>query len=206
MAGDTDNQAGSLREAVIEAIKLGEGQFGKREIARALKLKGTDAKRALKDALNALEDEGAIKRTNSKTYTLAGALPSVTVVEIVDRDTDGELLAEPVRADHEAPRIRLAPGEGAGGKGQTALGIGDKALVRLTPTRRAAMRRASSSASDRAPTSCSACSASRNPDRFAWCPSTAARATSSFRPGAKRRRRTTATSCSASWSGNAATG
>ena len=133
MAGDTHDEAGSLREAVVEAIKLGEGEFGKREIARALKLKGTDAKRALKDTLAALEADGAIKRTPSKTYALAGALPSVTVVEITDRDNDGELMAEPVRSDHDAPPIRLAPGEGAGGKGQTALGIGDRALVRLTP-------------------------------------------------------------------------
>ena len=133
MAGEPTSDAGSLREAVIEAIKLGEGQFGKREIARALKLKGTEAKWALKDALADLEADGKITRNSDKTYTLAGALPAVTVVEITDRDTDGELLATPVRADRAAPRIRLAPGEGAGGKGQTALGIGDRALVRLSP-------------------------------------------------------------------------
>ena len=133
MAGEPTSDAGSLREAVVEAIKLGEGQFGKREIARALKLKGTEAKWALKDALADLEADGQITRNSDKTYTLAGALPAVTVVEITDRDTDGELLATPVRADRAAPRIRLAPGEGAGGKGQTALGIGDRALVRLSP-------------------------------------------------------------------------
>lgn len=133
MAGEPTSDAGSLREAVVEAIKLGEGQFGKREIARALKLKGTEAKWALKDALADLEADGQITRNSDKTYTLAGALPAVTVVEITDRDTDGELLATPVRADRTAPRIRLAPGEGAGGKGQTALGIGDRALVRLSP-------------------------------------------------------------------------
>lgn len=133
MAGEPTSDAGSLREAVVEAIKLGEGQFGKREIARALKLKGTEAKWALKDALADLEADGQITRNSDKTYTLAGALPAVTVVEITDRDTDGELLATPVRADRTAPLIRLAPGEGAGGKGQTALGIGDRALVRLSP-------------------------------------------------------------------------
>ena len=133
MAGEPTSDAGSLREAVIEAVKLGEGQFGKREIARALKLKGTEAKWALKDALEALEAEGVINRNSDRCYTLAGALPAVTVVEITDRDNDGELLATPVRHDRAAPRIRLAPGEGAGGKGQTALGIGDRALVRLSP-------------------------------------------------------------------------
>ena len=96
MAGEPTSDAGSLREAVVEAIKLGEGQFGKREIARALKLKGTEAKWALKDALADLEADGQITRNSDKTYTLAGALPAVTVVEITDRDTDGELLATPV--------------------------------------------------------------------------------------------------------------
>ena len=133
MAGATPDDAGALRDTVIEAIKQGQGAFGKREIARVLKLKGTDAKRALKDVLSALEAEGEIARSNDKTYTLAGHLPAVTVVQIVDRDNDGELLAEPIRHDRAAPRIRLAPGEGAGGRGQTALGIGDRALVRLNP-------------------------------------------------------------------------
>ena len=133
MTGETTSTAGPLREAVLEAIKLGEGEFSKREIARALKLKGTDAKRELKDVLAALEAEGAVTKSNSKTYTIAGALPAVTVVQITGRDNDGELLAEPVREDRAAPLIRIAPGEGAGGKGETALGIGDRALVRLSP-------------------------------------------------------------------------
>ncbi len=123
--------AGFSREDLIAAIKEGEGQYGKRELARALGLKAGDQKRHLKDALAALEDDGVISRDAKRNYLVAGALPAVTVVMITDRDNDGELLAEPVRSDRSAPIIRLAPGEGAGGAGQTALGIGDKALVRL---------------------------------------------------------------------------
>jgi ribonuclease R len=123
--------AGFTREGLVAAIKAGEGQFGKREIARALGLKGADQKRHLKDALAALEADGIVSRDNKRNYVLAGALPAVTVVVITGRDVHGELLAEPARADRAAPVIRLAPGEGAGGKGEPALGIGDKALVRL---------------------------------------------------------------------------
>ncbi|WP_297737857.1 ribonuclease R [uncultured Maricaulis sp.] len=132
MAGKTEFDAGLTREAVVEAVKLGGGEFTKRELARALALKGTDAKRALKDALAALVEDGTITRSNSKTYRLPGALPAVSVVEISGRDNDGELLAEPARRDGgPIPTIRLAPGEGAGGKGTPAIGVGDKALVRL---------------------------------------------------------------------------
>ena len=131
MAGHDDETAGLTRDAVIEAVRLGEGEFGKREIARALKLKGSDAKRTLNALLAQLLEDGTISKDAKRCYALAGVLPPVTVIEITDRDTDGELLAEPVRKDRDTPVIRLAPGEGAGGKGQPALGIGDRALVRL---------------------------------------------------------------------------
>ncbi|MFT6461235.1 MAG: ribonuclease R [Maricaulis maris] len=131
MAGKTEFDAGLTREAVIDAVREGGGEFGKRELARAMSLKGSDAKRALNDALAALTEDGTLTRSNSKTYSLPGALPAVCVVQLIGRDNDGELLAEPVRPDRHAPMIRLAPGEGAGGKGTPAIGIGDKALVRL---------------------------------------------------------------------------
>ncbi|MHA6288422.1 ribonuclease R [Maricaulis sp. CAU 1757] len=133
MAAPADAPTELTRETVLEAIRLGEGEFSKRELARALKLKGTDAKRDLNRILRDLEDAGAIERDNRKCYRLGGALPSVLVVQISDRDTDGELLAEPVKPSKCKPLIRLAPGEGAGGRGTPALGVGDRALVRLSP-------------------------------------------------------------------------
>jgi ribonuclease R len=124
--------AGFTRQALIDAIRQGEGRYGKRELARELGL-SADQKIHLKTALRTLEEDGAIKRDNRRAYALAGALPPVTVVEITGRDVDGELMAEPVKTDYDAPPIRLAPGEGAGGRGSSALGVGDKALVRLAP-------------------------------------------------------------------------
>jgi ribonuclease R len=137
MAGPKNKSAGPTgsgltRTALLDAIKRGEGQFGNRELARELRLKGDD-KAYLKDALMVLEDEGVITKDNRRNYSLAGALPAVTVVIITGRDEDGELLAAPARDDRgPAPVIRLAPGEGAGGGGKPAIGVGDKALVRLS--------------------------------------------------------------------------
>lgn len=124
--------SGFTRDALIEAIRLGRGEFGKREIVRALRLKGDD-KIALKFALREMLDEGVIRKEGRSGFALTEALPSVMVVVIHDRDTDGELLARPEKSRDDPPLIRLAPGEGAGGAGSSALGIGDRALVRIEP-------------------------------------------------------------------------
>jgi len=140
--GDPFREGGFTREALLEAIKLGEGRFSKRELAKALNLKGDDHI-ALKDALRVLEAQGAIRKLD-KAWALAGGLPPVTVVEIVDRDPDGEMLCRPTRAELETPVIRLAPSSGrGGGRGKKrrgaadepsrAVGVGDKFLARLTP-------------------------------------------------------------------------
>ena len=125
MAGD-----GPDRDAVLRAIRRGEGNFGKREIARLLKLKG-DERIGLKRVLSALESEGVIQRTARRTYAVADASPGVRLVEIVDRDTDGELLARPEKSGPGDPLIRMAPGQGASGRAGGALGVGERALVKI---------------------------------------------------------------------------
>jgi len=120
------------REALIEAVKLGEGRFTKRELARALSVKG-DQRIALKQMLAEMEAERVIRRNEQKGYELAGGLPPVTVLEIHDRDVDGEFLCRPVKDDLQGPLIRLVPGKASGRIG--AAGIGDRVLARLTPDR-----------------------------------------------------------------------
>lgn len=125
-------ETGFDRDTLIDVIRRGDGKFGKREIARELGLTGPQ-KAQLKHALRTLEAEKTIHREGRDSWALADTLPGVTVVEIHDRDTDGELLARPQKARGATPTIRLVPGEGAGGRGSSALGIGDRALVRLEP-------------------------------------------------------------------------
>lgn len=129
MSASAFDGQGFTRKQLLEAIELGEGRFTKREIARALKLSG-DQRIALKEALRTLEAEGAIVKTDKKSWRLAGALPSVTVVEIHDRDIDGEFLCRPVKEELQGPVIRLAPGKRERG---ASAGIGDRVLARLSP-------------------------------------------------------------------------
>tara|TARA_R110000868_G_scaffold26347_8_gene101591 strand:- start:3907 stop:6171 length:2265 start_codon:yes stop_codon:yes gene_type:complete len=131
VSADDPKRAGLSREALIEAIKLGGGEFDKRALSRALNLKTGEEKHQMRQLLEALEADGTITRDADRNFALAGVLPAVCVVEITGRDIDGELLATPARVAGETPLIRLAPGEGKGGRGEAALGVGDKALVRL---------------------------------------------------------------------------
>jgi ribonuclease R len=128
LSADRYAEGGFTRKGLLEAIKLGDGKFSKRELARALGLKG-DQRAVLRTALKELEDEGAIRKTD-KAYTIAGHLPSVTVLEVVDRDVDGEFICRPAKEEYQGPIIRLAPSKAE--HGETA-GMGDQVLARLSP-------------------------------------------------------------------------
>ena len=106
----------------------------KRDLARHFDLKGTD-KIALKRMLRELMDEGDVKRGRGKKLLRTGDLPEVTVVEVIDVTTDGELICRPAQWDQDGkpPRIILAPGADKAIEGP-ALGIGERILARLKPT------------------------------------------------------------------------
>jgi ribonuclease R len=79
-----------------------------------------------------MADDGLIAGSRRK-LTRPGVLPSVTVIEIVARDPDGEFVGRPGTWDEEhgpAPRIVMA--ESKRGTGPVA-GIGDRVLARITP-------------------------------------------------------------------------
>jgi ribonuclease R len=103
----------------------------KRDLARHFDVKG-GAKIALKRILRDMMDEGDVKRGRGRTFTRAGDLPEVTVVEVVAQDADGELICRPAtwEGDGKAPRIVLAPGADKAIEG-AALGIGERFLARL---------------------------------------------------------------------------
>ncbi len=129
--------AGSLptREQILAFIRQSPQTVGKREIARAFGLKGTD-KIALKRLLAEMSDDGAISG-NRKEFREKGGLPPVAVIEISGRDDDGDLVARPVvwdEDDGERPRILLLQGStraiGEDGAA-TEIGIGDRVLARI---------------------------------------------------------------------------
>ncbi len=103
------------------------GEADRAAIARAFGLKGAD-RRALREMLKELEEDGALARRGRKGFAETGALPEVGVADVVERDPDGDLLIRLTRAE-DAPLVRLAPDRKA--EAGQAPGLGDRLLVRF---------------------------------------------------------------------------
>jgi ribonuclease R len=103
------------------------GEADRAAIARAFGLKGAD-RRALRELLKALEDEGALGRRGRRGFAESGALPEVGVADVVERDPDGDLLVRLTKAE-DAPLVPLAPDRKA--EAGQAPGLGDRLLVRF---------------------------------------------------------------------------
>src|SRR4051812_28753608 len=123
------------KEEVLRFIRESETPIGKREIARAFHLKGSD-RIPLKALLKELEREGAVDRGRNRRLGAAGELPEVTVVQIIGPDEDGDLWARPVdlRPDDAEPKILVIEqkrGDRHVDHTHKPLGPGDRVLVRL---------------------------------------------------------------------------
>jgi ribonuclease R len=125
-------------DQIIDFVQNSPGKVGKREIARAFSIKGSE-RIGLKRLLKTLEEEGKLKR-QGRAVSKAGELPSITALEVVARDHDGELIAEPTEWDEEAsgprPKILIVAqaAKGTLREAQPAA-VGDRVLARLEPTR-----------------------------------------------------------------------
>jgi len=108
-----------------------EPRIGTREIARAFGLKG-DHRLAIKRILKELVETGALEK-QGKLIAKKSKLPPVALVEIIERDRDGELIAIPVEWDDDElgppPRILIhAPRRAK--TGQPLPGVNDRVLAR----------------------------------------------------------------------------
>jgi len=113
------------REALLKFIRE-SGETDKAAIARAFGLKGAD-RRALRMMLNEMQDAGTLARRSRRGLAETGALPEVGVVDVVERDPDGDLLVRLTKGE-DAPLVALAPGGDVVGP---APGLGDRLLVRF---------------------------------------------------------------------------
>ncbi|MEX0851846.1 MAG: ribonuclease R [Bauldia sp.] len=128
----TSPQQLPTREQILAFIAEHPGKAGKRDIARAFRIKGTGERIALKALLEGLAEGGVVERRHGRLVR-PGDLPAVTVLEITGRDHDGELVAAPAEwpVEHgESPSILLAPAPKRPGP---VPGVGDRVLARLTP-------------------------------------------------------------------------
>ncbi len=116
---DKDTLLRFLREA---------GEADKSDLARAFGLKGED-RRALREMLRELDAEGKLGKRGRKGFSEAGALPPVGVVDVVERDNDGEMYVRLVDAAADAPRALLVPDKT--GQAGPAPGMGDRMLVKF---------------------------------------------------------------------------
>jgi ribonuclease R len=119
------------RERILEAVRKTGGSAKRGDIARELGI-GADQKKELRHILRELEESGALGRTGKKRYADANALPESGVMDIIDRDPDGELLARMRGPEgYFGPAVRLAPGEARRMRGEAAIGVGDRVLARI---------------------------------------------------------------------------
>ncbi|WP_075216675.1 ribonuclease R [Mongoliimonas terrestris] len=121
------------REAVLRFITEHPTRATKRDIAKAFDVKG-EARVGLKLLLKELEGEGLIER-HAKRLSQPGALPPVLVCEVVSRDAEGDVFAEPVTWDEEngpPPKLLVLAKAGRRQEGGINPGIGDRILGRIT--------------------------------------------------------------------------
>jgi ribonuclease R len=116
------------RETLIAFLR-DAGEAEKADIAKAFGLKGAD-RRALRQMLKGLQEDGALGKRGRRGFAAAGALPPVGVADVVERDVDGDLFVRLAKAGDDAPLVRLAPGAHEAAAG--APGLGDRFLVRFT--------------------------------------------------------------------------
>jgi ribonuclease R len=114
------------KDQIRQWITDNPGATAKRDIAAAFGIKG-DAKIDLKRLLRELEDEGTLERRDRRFHG-TGELPPVSILEVMAPDAAGDLFARPMDE-------KLAKGAGRilviAGRGDPALGSGDKILARL---------------------------------------------------------------------------
>ena len=118
------------KQQILAYIEEAPGRVGKREIARAFHLHGSD-RIWLKEILRELESDGLLERKRGRRVSAAGRLPEVTLVRVDHIDEDGEVIAIPASWPEEdappPPKIYLTQG----GRRRMAPGIGERVLARL---------------------------------------------------------------------------
>lgn len=120
------------KQKILDYIEESTGRVGKREIARAFQLHGTD-RIWLKAVLKELENEGMLERQRGRKVIRAGRLPEVTVIVVDHVDADGEVVAYPASwrdEDVPPPKIYLSPSR----ERKLAPAVGDRVLARLQHT------------------------------------------------------------------------
>ena len=112
---------------ILAWVNENPDRASKRDIARAFGVKGAD-RIELKRMIRELQADGEIKKSGRKSFRGEGALPPVTMLEVVGPNADGDLIAKPQNWEDEgdAPVITIIEK-----RGDPSLGKGDRLLAKL---------------------------------------------------------------------------
>ena len=115
------------KQEILDWITENPTLTAKRDIAKAFGIKGA-ARIDLKRMLRELADEGHIEK-RKKTYRDPDRLPPVSVLQVLEPDSDGNLTAAPLewQGTGVEPRVEIVTR-----MSDPALGSGDRILARLT--------------------------------------------------------------------------
>ena len=115
------------REELLDYLASSPTPMTRRDLARAFHVPPSQ-RAALKALLAEIERAGLMAGGPKRRRGPAATLPEIGVIEIVDVDFDGEMLARPVgwRGTDEAPPVAVVPE-----RGTPALGRGERAVARF---------------------------------------------------------------------------
>lgn len=115
------------KDEVLQWISDNPTLTSKRDIAKAFGIKGA-ARIDLKRLLKELEAEGHLQK-RKKTFRDPDKLPPVSVIQVSEADSDGDLFARPMEWQGEGPEPKILMALRAS---DPAIGPGDRILGRLT--------------------------------------------------------------------------
>ena len=124
------------RKIILDEVKTRPDFYDNKKLARALGVKGDD-RRELRQLLRAMVEDGALIKSDRKTFREADALPGVMVIKATRLD-DGDLMGEPEnwKSDGAPPQLLIrdtGPRKKKRGKRdqRETLKVGDRALCRI---------------------------------------------------------------------------
>jgi ribonuclease R len=118
------------KDQILQWIAENPALSAKRDIAKAFGIKGSALRVELKRLLKEMEDDGALAK-KKRSYRDPAQLPPVSILQVLEPDSAGDLFARPLEWDGpaaDAPRIQIVTR-----REDPALGAGDRVLARLTP-------------------------------------------------------------------------
>ena len=128
------------REELLTFISDAPGKVGKRDIAKAFNIKGSD-RRELRELLFEMQKDGLLAG-NRREIRRPGSLPPVTILELTEFDDEGYLIGQPTVWENDEgarPKVVLILPSGSTqnrtreANSEHTAGLGDRILARITP-------------------------------------------------------------------------